>query len=165
MKTMGRSVLVRFVYAVALLSLVPAYSTGAMMEGTRMGMLSGFEGHHASGKVSIAKNEKGDLVLTLTGIKIDKVPDGRVYLAKEGDYTKGIEIGLLKKFTGTVEFPIPAGTNLDEYDSVVIWCKKFNVGIGRAYFEKEMMKEKGMMKDKNMMEDKKMMREKGTMKY
>jgi hypothetical protein len=146
MKNMGRSAVVRFVCAVALLSLVPTYSTGAMMEEVRMGMLSSFKGHHASGKVSIVKHEKGNLVLTLTDIKVDKVPDGRVYLAKGGDYTKGIEIGLLKKFTGTVEFPIPAGTNLDEYDSVVIWCKKFNVGIGRAYFEKEMMKEKGTMK-------------------
>ena len=108
-------------------------------------MLSGFEGHNAAGKVTIEKSEGGNLVLTMSDIKIDKVPDGRVYLAKDGDYTKGIEIGLLKKFTGTVQFPVPAGTNPDEYDSVVIWCKKFNVGIGRAYFAKKMMKEKKTM--------------------
>jgi hypothetical protein len=114
-------------------------------------MLSGIEGHNAAGKVTIEKHEGGNLVVTMSDIKIDKVPDGRVYLAKDGDYTKGIEIGLLKKFTGTVQFPVPAGTNPDEYDSVVVWCKKFNVGIGQAYFAKKMMKEEGMMKEKKTM--------------
>ena len=28
--------------------------------------------------------------------------------------------------------PIPENTMLDDYDSVVIWCKKFDVGIGKA---------------------------------
>lgn len=164
MKGMWRSVAVRFVCSVTLLALAPAYSTGGMMEQTRNGTLSGLEGHHASGTVIVAKQDMGKLVVTLSGIKVEKVPDARVYLAKEGDYTKGIEIGLLKKFTGTVEFPVPEGTNLDEYDSVVIWCKKFNVGIGRAYFEKSMMKETGTMDDKKMMDDKGMMKEEGMRK-
>ena len=38
------------------------------------------------------------------------------------------------------EYPIPAGVDLTSYDSVVIWCKKFSVEIGHAFFEKKMMK-------------------------
>ncbi|NNG47669.1 MAG: DM13 domain-containing protein [Deltaproteobacteria bacterium] len=157
MKSMWKPVFACFASAFLVMSLVPATSTGGMMEKERTGMLSGFKGHNAAGKVTIEKHEGGNLVLTMTDIKVDKVPDGRVYLAKDGDYKKGIEIGLLKKFTGTVQFPIPAGTNPDEYDSVVIWCKKFNVGIGRAYFAKKMMKEKEMMKEEGMMKKEKTM--------
>jgi len=158
MKSTGKTVLACFVTGFIVMSLVPANSTGGMMEKERTGMLSGFEGHNAAGKVTIEKSEDGKPLLTLSDIKVDKVPDGRVYLAKDGDYTKGIEIGLLKKFTGTVQFPVPAGTNPDEYDSVVIWCKKFNVGIGRAYFAKKMMKEEGMIKEEGMMKEKETMK-------
>ena len=107
-------------------------SSGAMMEAEKTGMLSGFPDHNASGKASLSKDGMGKVFLELTGIKVDKVPDGRVYLAKGGDHTKGIELGKLTQFTGNVRFPIPENTMLDEYDSVVIWCKKFDVGIGKA---------------------------------
>lgn len=102
----------------------------------RMGMLSGFKGHNASGKVSITRDDKGNGYLDLAGIKVDKVPDGWVYLAKGGDYTSGVELGILKQFKGDVRFPIPGDVDTDAYDSVVIWCKKFDVGIGRAFFDK-----------------------------
>jgi len=109
---------------------VPSF--GEMMEAGKAGMLSGFPGHNASGKASLSKDGMGKAFLELTGIKVDKVPDGRVYLAKGGDHTKGIELGELTQFTGNVRFPIPENTMLDDYDSVVIWCKKFDVGIGKA---------------------------------
>ena len=107
------------------------------IEGKETGLLSGIEGHHAAGKVTITKDEAGKPILTMTDIKVDRVPDGRVYLAIDGNYAKGVELGKLKKFTGAVEFPIPSNVNLEDYDSVVIWCKKFAVGIGIAYFDKE----------------------------
>ena len=107
-------------------------SFGEMMESGKTGMLSGFPGHNASGKASISKDGMGKAFLELTGIKVDKVPDGRVYLAKGGDHKKGIELGKLEQFTGDVRFPIPEKTMLNDYDSVVIWCKKFEVGIGKA---------------------------------
>jgi hypothetical protein len=109
-----------------------APSFADMMMPGKAGMLSGFPGHNASGKASISKDGMGKTFLELTGIKVDKVPDGRVYLAKRGDYKKGIELGKLEQFTGDVRFPIPENTMLDDYDSVVIWCKKFDVGIGKA---------------------------------
>jgi hypothetical protein len=109
---------------------IPSYAD--MMMSGKTGMLSGFPDHNATGKASISRDGMGKAFLELTGIKVDKVPDGRVYLAKGGDYKKGIELGKLEKFTGDVRFPIPENTMLDDYDSVVIWCKKFDVGIGKA---------------------------------
>jgi hypothetical protein len=102
-------------------------------------MLMGSDGHHATGKVSFGKGMNNAHVLTLSDIKVDQVPDGYVYLAKDGDWMHGVQVGMLKQFTGTVSFDLPAGVNPEEFDTVVIWCKKFNVEIGRATFGKKMM--------------------------
>jgi len=102
------------------------------------GMLKGSDGHHASGKVSFGM-EMSKYVLTLSDIKVDKMPDGYVYLTRDADRMHGVELGRLKQFSGTVDYVLPKGVNPDDYDSVVIWCKQFNVEIGRAYFPKKMM--------------------------
>ena len=133
-----------------------------MMEGTMTAMLAGAGSHNAAGMVAITKDKNGNPVLAMTDLKVDKVPDGRVYLAKDGDYTKGVDLGKLTTFSGHVEFQIPANVNPQDYNSVVIWCKKFSVEIGHATFA---MMDKGMMKKGNgMMKEKMMEKEKGMMK-
>ncbi|MEW6324378.1 MAG: DM13 domain-containing protein [Nitrospirota bacterium] len=122
--------------------------SGSMMDGGRMAMLAGAGDHHAAGHVAITKDQKGAFVLSMTDMTIDKVPDGRVYLAKDGDYTKGVELGKLTTFTGRVTFRIPADVKTHDYNSVVIWCKKFNVEIGHAFFKEAMMDKSMMMDDK-----------------
>lgn len=134
---------------VAGFALAPAY--GGMMETKTSGMLAGIGSHNAAGEVSITKDMKGNPILAMKDMKVDKVPDGRVYLAKDGDHTKGVELGKLKQFSGTVQFPIPAGVMTHDYNSVVIWCKKFDVGIGQASFKKETMGKKEMMEENKMM--------------
>jgi hypothetical protein len=101
-------------------------------------MLMGSGGHHAAGKVTF-RSAMGKDVLTLSDIKVDKVPDGHIYLAKKGDWMHGVELGRLQQFTGTVSFNLPAGVSPDDYDTVIIWCKQFNVEIGRAVYGKKMM--------------------------
>jgi hypothetical protein len=102
-------------------------------------MLMGSGGHTAAGRVSFGMGMNDTHVLTLSDIKVDKVPDGYVYLAKNGDWMNGVQLGVLKQFTGTVSFDLPVGLDPDAYDTVVIWCKQFNVEIGRAHFGKKMM--------------------------
>lgn len=111
---------------------------GAMMDTKADGMFMGSEGHMAAGKAEITEGMNGEAVLKLSNINVDKVPDGYVYLAKGGDHMSGVSVGRLKQFTGTVEFPIPMGVDPHEYDSVVIWCRQFNVEIGRAYLPGKM---------------------------
>jgi hypothetical protein len=105
-------------------------TAAGMMTGYLTGMLTGSSGHTAAGKVTL---DSEGATLTFSDLKVDRVPDGRVYLAKDGDYRQGLELGLLKYFTGTVSFMVPAGTTSDDFNSVVIWCEKFSVEIGRAY--------------------------------
>lgn len=51
------------------------------------------------------------------------------YPLKEGDY---ILLAPLQKFSGTQRYAIPAAVNLSEYQSAVIWCRKFNATFGAA---------------------------------
>jgi hypothetical protein len=109
------------------------------MEQKMPAMLMGSGGHHAAGRVEFSMGMNTAHKLTLRDIKVDKVPDGYVYLAKDGNWRHGVEVGRLKQFSGTVTFDLPDGVNPEAYNSVVIWCKKFNVEIGRAYYGKKMM--------------------------
>ncbi|MEK7748340.1 MAG: DM13 domain-containing protein [Nitrospirota bacterium] len=109
---------------------------GGMMKGEMSAMLMSAKGHHAAGKVVLTQDQNGKSMLMLNNIKVDRVPDGRVYLAKDADYTKGVELGTLKQFSGNVAFAIPSGVNPHDYNSVVIWCERFSVEIGHALFEK-----------------------------
>ena len=111
---------------------------GVMMDKKADGRFMGSEGHMAAGKAEITEGMSGETVLKLSDINMEKVPDGYVYLARGGDHMNGVFVGRLKQFTGTVEFPIPMGVDPHEYDSVVIWCRQFNVEIGRAYLPKPM---------------------------
>lgn len=135
-------------------SMMDGKMDGKMMDSPMTGMLKGAKDHHAAGTVAVNTNAAGRVVLALQNIKVDKVPDGRVYLANDGDHAKGVELGKLTQFAGNVEFPIPAGVDPHDYNGVVIWCKKFNVEIGRAAFETAMMDKEPMMDKKSMMEQK-----------
>jgi hypothetical protein len=121
-------------------------ASGAMMKkgspgNMRMAKLAGSDSHHAVGTAVLTTDQNGAAILQMKDMTVDRVPDGRVYLARNGDYRNGVELGKLMRFSGTVAFPIPAGVRGEDYDSVVIWCKKFNVEIGHAIFEKKMMRD------------------------
>lgn len=109
------------------------------MEQEMSAMLTGSKGHHAAGRAAFGMGMNDKQVLTLSELKVDKVPDGYIYLARDGDWMHGVQLGMLKQFTGTVSFDLPDGVDPEDYDTVVIWCRKFNVEIGRAHFGKKMM--------------------------
>ncbi len=117
--------------------------------GARFGHLTGADGHNATGTVLLTTDHHGKRILRLADITVDRVPDGRVYLARNADYTKGVELGKLTRFAGTVEFPISATVQPQDYDSVVIWCKRFDVEIGHAFLETGTMDKAGSMMEHN----------------
>ena len=107
---------------------------------TRMtGMFTGSGGHQAAGTATLAEGTMGKYVLTLSALDVEKVPDGYIYLTNDGDRMHGLELGRLNQFSGSVSFALPSGTHPAEYNSVVIWCKKFKVEIGRADLAKATM--------------------------
>lgn len=67
-------------------------------------------------------------------------PDVLVVLHRQGivpvnlneeDY---ITLAPLKSFSGSQRYPIPSDLNLNDFQSVAIWCREFNVTFGYAAF-------------------------------
>jgi hypothetical protein len=69
--------------------------------------------------------------------KSEAGPDLHVLLHREAtpkQYTANdyVNLGKLKQVAGTQLYEIPAGMDVAEYKSAVIWCEKFNATFGFA---------------------------------
>ena len=90
-------------------------------------MVGGDSAHPATGVVTIVGN-----TVNLVDVQISEAPDGRVILAKDFDSTTGVRLGNLKGFTGSHDYSIPEETDIDSYNTVLVWCDQFNVPIGKV---------------------------------
>jgi hypothetical protein len=99
--------------------------------------------HDTSGLARLIHNLDGSYVLELVGLDTSNGPDLRVWLSDQPvragaqgwrvfDDGKWVELGRLKGNRGDQTYAVPAGTNLDQLDSVAIWCKRFSVSFGAA---------------------------------
>ncbi len=60
------------------------------------------------------------------------VPKEEVRQSADVSGTMFIDLGKLRAFKGSQKYPIPAGVDLKNYPSVVIWCAQFGVLISPA---------------------------------
>lgn len=95
--------------------------------------------HQTSGMVRVGPTPDGRLVVFLEDLATDNGPDVRVLLSPhpaDGDAsilaTDALELGLMKGNVGDQTYEVPAGTDLAQYQSVVLWCERFSVGFGVA---------------------------------
>ncbi len=96
--------------------------------------------HETTGTVEILKKENRVYVRLAEDFSTANGPDVNLLLHKknppqsfdQGDY---LTLGELKSFNGTQVYQVPEGVALDEYNSVVVWCKKFNIVFGTAHLE------------------------------
>lgn len=92
--------------------------------------------HFGGGSVTIYD----DLLHLESDFRVGPGPKFHVYLVPEADITPDtrvqdtmfVDLGRLKAFTGSQNYPIPRGLNLHGFKSVVIWCEQFNVLISPA---------------------------------
>jgi lipopolysaccharide export LptBFGC system permease protein LptF len=102
--------------------------------------------HMTSGRATIYKEADGRLVLRLTNFKTSNGPDVHVVLiaAKDADddanflknSTAKLELGSLKGNEGDQNYDIPAGTDLNKFQTVSIYCERFNANFGAAPLKK-----------------------------
>jgi electron transfer DM13 len=67
-------------------------------------------------------------------------PKFHVYLVPEKDVvpstnvakTMYVDLGRLKAFKGSQNYPVPSGVDVTRYGSVVVWCEQFGVLISPA---------------------------------
>jgi hypothetical protein len=60
------------------------------------------------------------------------VPKAQVRSEQDVKDQMFVDLGGLRAFKGSQRYPIPAGVNLKDYPSVVIWCERFGVLISPA---------------------------------
>lgn len=92
--------------------------------------------HWGRGKVSVYERT----VFLEQDFEVGPGPAFHVYLVPKasvrnaGDVKDAmfIDLGGLRAFKGSQRYPIPAGVNLKDYPSVVIWCERFSVLISPA---------------------------------
>ncbi|MEV6629548.1 DM13 domain-containing protein [Actinoplanes sp. NPDC051470] len=117
-------------------------ATAARRAVVRQGSFISHE-HDTSGQARVVAEPDGSHVLELVGLDTSNGPDLRVWLSEQpvrtgragwrvfddGDW---VELGRLKGNRGDQAYAIPAGTDLEQLESVTIWCKRFSVSFGAA---------------------------------
>ena len=102
--------------------------------------------HNTSGRATIYEEPDGKLILRLTTFKTSNGPDVHVILiaARDADddanflkaNTERVELGSLKGNEGDQNYEIPNGTDLRKFQTVSIYCERFNANFGAAPLEK-----------------------------
>jgi Electron transfer DM13 len=124
------------------LPLVHAQDTAKALEtGTFHGKV-----HSTSGRATIYQEEGRKRILRLTDFKTSNGPDVHVILiaAKDADDdanflksgTERVELGKLKGNEGDQNYDIPSGTDLNKFQTVSIYCERFDANFGAAPLEK-----------------------------
>jgi len=84
-----------------------------------------------SEEICLYEVKDGKIILE-NNFSFDGAPDPRVSFGKGGTYSKNTDFAVLKKNNGKQTYKIPSNLNADDYDTVVIWCRKFSVPLGYA---------------------------------
>jgi hypothetical protein len=102
--------------------------------------------HNTAGRATVYQQADGKYLLRLTNFKTSNGPDVHVILvaAKDADddanfltnKTEKIELGKLKGNEGDQNYEIPSGTDLSKFQTVSIYCERFNANFGAAPLEK-----------------------------
>lgn len=137
---MSKKTLVRF--SAAVVALVGAVAlvaqTGKIVAtGTFHGAV-----HSTSGRATVYSGENGALALRLTNFKTSNGPNLHVLLIAASDAednedflkksVERVDLGSLKGNEGDQNYDVPAGTDLEKYKAVSIFCERFNVNFGAA---------------------------------
>ena len=99
--------------------------------------------HTSSGTVELVQLPDGRFQVILRELSTSDGPDVRVWLTdrevvpgKEGwevfDDGKVVDLGALKGNHGLLVYDVPAGTDVSQFKSVTIWCRRFSVSFGAA---------------------------------
>ncbi len=109
----------------------------AVAETLRTGSFESYA-HETKGKVTILKSA-GGFVLRLSEFSTSNGPDVHVLLSKTSDPTNiagSVDLGSIKGNQGDQNYTLPAGTDPNQFNSVTVWCKRFDVSFGGASLSK-----------------------------
>lgn len=99
--------------------------------------------HEGSGRALILELETGEQLVRFEDLDVSNGPDLLVILSpspvidRQDTYADGdfLDLGPLKGNQGNQNYEIPGGTDLTQYGSIVIWCRRFNTTFNAAVIE------------------------------
>jgi ABC-type amino acid transport substrate-binding protein len=101
--------------------------------GAISGSFTGASEHITTGGLQIIKTADGGAVVILdSDFSLDGAPDPRVGFGKDGAYADASDLGALQNLNGVQVYIVPPSVNVDDFNEVYIWCKKFFVPLGVA---------------------------------
>lgn len=116
----------------ATMMILPAVPANADMVAAT-GSFKGASDHVTSGGVSIVKTANGGAVVILdSDFSLDGAPDPYVGFGKDGKFDEASFLGELTSKDGLQVYVVPAGVNVDNFNEVYLWCKKYSVPLGVA---------------------------------
>lgn len=100
--------------------------------------------YNGSGEVSIVVQPDGSATVRFANFNVDNGPRLVVYLTKEAspsrraDVDRGyLDLGALTATRGNLEYAIPTGMSLAEYNGVAVYCAEFHVVFVAATLAKQ----------------------------
>jgi len=99
--------------------------------------------HTTTGTALVIELEDGRRFLRLDGLETSSGPDLRVILTDQPlsddwdvwDDGELVDLGPLKGNIGSSNYEIPTSVDLGDFETAVIWCRRFSVGFGVAPLE------------------------------
>lgn len=97
-------------------------------------------GHKGSGTATLYEGADGGIILRFEGFQVTNGPDLKVWLVSASNVagsddvlsSEYLALGRLKGNIGDQNYDVPAGTDISQYHSVVIWCEAFSVLMSAA---------------------------------
>jgi Electron transfer DM13 len=92
--------------------------------------------HYGKGRISVYEHT----VFLESDFEVGPGPAFHVYLVPKAPIRSSsdlkdvtfVDLGGLRAFKGSQRYPVPAGVDLKQYQSVIIWCERFGVLISPA---------------------------------
>lgn len=96
--------------------------------------------HRGKGTATILDAGSGRRIARLTDFQVTNGPDLKVWLVAKRDIQSSsdvtasqyVSLGPLKGNIGDQNYEIPASVDIDDYESIVIWCEQFGVLFSAA---------------------------------
>jgi hypothetical protein len=82
--------------------------------------------HDVAGKALLIEKD-GQKTLRFENFETINGPDVDIYLATDLSAADFVNLGDLKATKGNVNYAVPASTDTDKYNKVLVWCKAFGV--------------------------------------
>lgn len=82
--------------------------------------------HDVSGEALIVKSGN-ETFLRFENLKTINGPDLHIYLSAGLGVDDAVDLGAIRATEGSVNYLIPAGTDLSKYKNALIWCRPFRV--------------------------------------